>query len=55
MFIDPDDIQVSVGNGVVTLSGQVATRSEASMLEELTNRLDGVLGVQSELTWVEDV
>lgn len=55
MFIDPDDIQVSVGNGVVTLSGQVATRNEASMLEELTNRLDGVLGVQSELTWVEDV
>lgn len=55
MFIDPDDIQVSVANGVVTLSGQVATRSEASMLEELTNRLDGVLGVQSELTWVEDV
>lgn len=55
MFIDPGDIQVSVGNGVVTLSGQVATRSEASMLEELTNRLDGVLGVQSELTWVEDV
>jgi len=55
MFIDPDDIAVSVTNGVVTLSGEVATRNEASMLEELTNRLDGVLKVQTKLTWVEDV
>jgi CBS-domain-containing membrane protein len=51
LFIDPDRIQVSVGNGVVTLSGEVDTRNEASMLEELTNRLDGVLAVESELTW----
>lgn len=53
LFIDPDGVQVGVANGVVTLSGQVATRSEASMLEELTNRLDGVLGVESKLTWTE--
>ena len=54
MFIDPDGIQVSVSNGVVTLSGDVATRTEASMLEELTNRLDGVLGVNSKLTWADE-
>lgn len=53
LFIDPDGVQVGVANGVVTLSGQVATRSEASMLEELTNRLDGVLRVESKLTWTE--
>lgn len=53
LFIDPDGVQVEVTNGVVTLSGQVATRSEARMLEELTNRLDGVLGVESKLTWTE--
>lgn len=52
LFIDPDGIQVDVSNGVVTLSGEMETKSEASMLEELTNRLDGVLRVESELTWV---
>jgi CBS domain-containing protein len=53
LFIDPDGVQVGVANGVVTLSGEVTTHSEASMLEELTNRLDGVLRVESKLTWAE--
>ncbi len=51
LLIDPDGIQVDVANGVVNLSGEVETRSEARMLEELTNRLDGVLRVESDLTW----
>ena len=51
MFIDPDGIQVDVANGVVILRGEVETRGEARMLEELTNRLDGVLRVESDLTW----
>ncbi|GMQ86395.1 MAG: CBS domain-containing protein [Acidimicrobiia bacterium] len=51
LYIDPDELGVSVRNGVVALSGQVGTRAEASMLEELTNRLDGVFGVETELTW----
>jgi CBS domain-containing protein len=53
LFIDPDEVQVGVTNGVVTLSGDMATRNEVSMLEELTNRLDGVLRVESKLTWAE--
>jgi len=52
LFIDPDDLGVSVTNGVVALSGEVGTRAEASMLEELTNRLDGVFGVETNLTWL---
>ena len=52
LFIDPDDLRVSVTNGVVALSGEVGTRAEASMLEELTNRLDGVFGVETNLTWL---
>ncbi|MCH8899187.1 MAG: CBS domain-containing protein [Acidobacteria bacterium] len=52
LFIDPDDLGVSVTNGVVALSGEVGTRAEASMLEELTNRLDGVFGVETKLTWL---
>ena len=51
LFIDPDGIQVDVANGVVNLRGEVETRGEARMLEELTNRLDGVLRVESDLTW----
>lgn len=54
LLIDPDGIRIGVVNGVVTLDGEVATRNEASMLEELTNRLDGVLRVESKLTWAED-
>ena len=52
LFIDPDELGVSVTNGVVALSGEVGTRAEASMLEELTNRLDGVFGVEAKLTWL---
>ncbi len=52
LFIDPDELGVSVSNGVVALSGEVGTRAEASMLEELTNRLDGVFGVETKLTWL---
>ena len=54
LFIDPDGIKVDVANAVVKLSGEVATRSEAKMLEELTNRLDGVLRVESDLSWAGD-
>lgn len=53
LFIDPDDLVVRVSNGVVTLEGQVDTRREAAILEELTGRLDGVFRVASKLTWVE--
>ena len=52
LFIDPDELGVSVTNGVVALSGEVGARAEASMLEELTNRLDGVFGVETKLTWL---
>lgn len=52
LLIDPDELGVSVTNGVVALSGEVGTRAEASMLEELTNRLDGVFGVETKLTWL---
>ncbi len=52
LFIDPDELGVSVTNGVVALSGEVGTRAEASMLEELTNRLGGVFGVETKLTWL---
>lgn len=51
LFVDPDDIDVRVLDGVVSLSGEIATRNESRLLEEITRRLDGVIRVQNELTW----
>ena len=56
LFVDPDDIVVDVTNGVVTFSGEIGTRNEARLLAELARRLDGVMKVESELTWrLDDV
>jgi predicted transcriptional regulator len=51
LFVDPDDIDVAVANGVVTFTGEIGTANEARLLEELARRLDGVMRVESRLTW----
>jgi len=51
LFVDPDDISVEVSNGVVTFNGEIGTRNEARLLAELARRLDGVVKVESNLTW----
>ncbi|HHC07235.1 MAG TPA: CBS domain-containing protein [Actinobacteria bacterium] len=56
LFVAPDTIDVSVDNGVVVLAGEIGTRTEARLLEELTRRLDGVLRVENRLRWrLDDV
>jgi CBS-domain-containing membrane protein len=54
LFVDPDQLDVKVSNGVVTFVGGIGTRNEARLLEELTSRLDGVLRVESRLEWRHD-
>ena len=54
LFIDPDQLNVTVTNGVVTFVGEVGTRNEARLLSELASRLDGVLHVESQLSWRHD-
>lgn len=51
LFVDPDAIEVTVKNGIVALSGEIGTRDEARLLEELARRLDGVMRVDNQLTW----
>lgn len=51
LFVDPDEIDVAVSNGIVTLTGDIGTKNEARLLEELASRLDGVLRVESTLAW----
>lgn len=54
LFLEPDAIEVSVKDGVVSLSGRLENRTEAHLLEELTRRLDGVIRVESSLTYEVD-
>lgn len=51
LFVDPDQIDVVVSNGIVNLTGDIGTKNEARLLEELAARLDGVLRVESALRW----
>lgn len=52
--LDPDDIDVSVDQGVVTVGGVVARRREAVRLERLIGRILGVSGVESSVAWRAD-
>ena len=50
MWLDPSDVRVTVSDGVVTLSGQVATGADADLLPRFTRRVPGVVEVESTLT-----
>jgi osmotically-inducible protein OsmY len=41
--VDPQDVEIEVNAGVVTLSGRVSTRYDKRLLEDIA---DGVFGVQ---------
>jgi CBS domain-containing protein len=45
LWLDAGRVSVEVGEGKVTLSGKVLTRSDARILEEMTRRIDGVVRV----------
>lgn len=51
LFVDPDEVDVAVRNGVVALVGEIGTKTESRLLEELARRLDGVVRVDNRLTW----
>lgn len=47
-------LAVGVTDGVVSISGNVPTKSEARLLEELAIRVEGVVEVQSHVSWTTD-
>jgi signal-transduction protein with cAMP-binding, CBS, and nucleotidyltransferase domain len=51
LFVDPQTVDVTVANGIVTLFGKIGTRTEVRLMEELTRRLDGVVDVENQLEW----
>lgn len=54
LWIDPRRVDVRSEEGNVKLRGQLETRSDATLLEDLTRRVDGVVSVDSQLTWETD-
>jgi CBS domain-containing protein len=51
LWLRPDDLAVTVDNGVVTLSGTVERRSEADIAVRLTHALPGVVAVEDHLRY----
>lgn len=54
LWIDPNSLDISVQDGVVTLRGEVETWSAADLICRLTLRVDGVVEVLDELTFAHD-
>ena len=51
MWIDAGTVDVAVRNGVVTLAGQLETRSDVELLGRLAARVPGVISVESTVQW----
>jgi CBS domain-containing protein len=54
MWMDPTSVSAAVTAGDVLLTGEVDRRSEAETLALLTERVPGVLSVQSDVSYRED-
>jgi CBS domain-containing protein len=54
MWIDPRLVSVEVRDGIAHLGGTVDRRTTAAILERLVGRLEGVVGVESDLRWERD-
>ncbi len=54
LWIDPTTIQVTVREGVVSLEGQIERRSLIDVLVGLVQELEGVVGVESRLSYLVD-
>lgn len=54
LWITPDDVQIVVERGAVTLEGGLETRTEADLARAFVERVPGVVSVDSRLTWAVD-
>jgi CBS-domain-containing membrane protein len=50
----PEQVAVSVDDGVVTLYGRVERRSQVAVVRRQVSRVDGVVDVISDLSWAVD-
>jgi len=54
MWIDTGNVEVSVKDGVATLSGRLEQRSDVELLHRLVARVPGVLATESTVAWNVD-
>ncbi|MFG2823313.1 CBS domain-containing protein [Kitasatospora sp. NPDC048365] len=54
LWLAPDDVEVAVHDGVVTLTGRLPRRSLIPIAEQLCRAVDGVVAVHQTLDWAED-
>ncbi|HST25350.1 MAG TPA: CBS domain-containing protein [Gaiellaceae bacterium] len=54
LWIPPETLSLSVEAGQVTIGGHVESEQDAVLIERLTRRVPGVVGVICQLTWDPD-
>ena len=54
LWIDPASVEITVENGDVALTGEVATKADVRLLAHFASRVPGVVSVRSELRWRVD-
>lgn len=54
LWVSPEDVHVSVDDGVVTLVGRVENRTQAELVSAYARRVPGVVDVHSDVTWQVD-
>ena len=50
LWLDPSDVRVTVSDGVVRLTGEVATGADVDLLPRFARRVPGVVDVESSVT-----
>lgn len=51
LSLDPTAVRVQVRDGIVHLEGELENESLVGMLVELVRRVEGVIGIESRLSW----
>ena len=54
LFLDPALLEISVDAGVVTIAGELPTRTDTRLLEAMVQRTDGVIRAEINVTWRVD-
>ncbi len=54
LLLDGDTLDVTVDEGMVKLSGRLPTRTDKRLLEEMVRRVDGVVSMESDVTFEID-
>ena len=54
LFLDPSLVEITVKGGVVEISGELPTKTDARLLEAMVQRTDGVIRAEFDLTWKHD-